>query len=77
MGMPKINVASLRCPQCAGLTRLVAIKQVESAIGREIFSFECNECGSFEVLAIADQEEDLATDSRIERPGDELQDLWA
>jgi len=77
MGLPKINVASLRCPQCAGLTRLVAIKQTESGIGRETFSFECSDCGAFEVLAIADQEEDLASDSRIERPGDELQDLWA
>lgn len=70
MGMPKINVASLQCPQCAGLTRFVAIKQ-------EIFSFECNDCGSFEVLAIAEREEDLAAESRIERPGRELQDLWA
>jgi hypothetical protein len=77
MGMPKINVASLQCPQCAGLTRLVAIKQADAAIGREMFSFECSDCGAFEVLAIAEGEEDLATDSRIERPGRELQDLWA
>ena len=77
MGMPKINVASLQCPQCAGLTRLVAIKQADFGTGREIFSFECNDCGSFEVLAIADQAEDLATDSRVKRPGSELQDFWA
>jgi hypothetical protein len=77
MGMPKINVASLRCPQCTGLTRLMATKQVESGAGRDLLSFECNDCGSFEVLAISDREEDLATDSRVERPGGELQDLWA
>ena len=77
MGLPKINVAALRCPQCAGLTRLVAMKHAEAGIGRETFSFECGDCGSFEVLAIADQEEELATDSRIECPGDELKDLWA
>ena len=77
MGMPKINVASLRCPRCAGPSRLVAIKQVDPGIKHEMFSFECNDCGSFEVLAIADREEDLATDSRVERPGSELQDLWA
>lgn len=77
MGMPKINLASLQCPQCAGLTRLTGITWVDSSAGNERFSFECNECGSFEVLALTDSAEDTASDRYLAKPGTELQDLWA
>lgn len=77
MGIPKIDFASLRCPQCAGLTKLVGITRIDSFAGNERFSFECNECGSFEVLAVADSNEEVATDRYLAKPGTELQDLWA
>lgn len=77
MGMPKINLASLQCPQCAGLTRLTGITRVDSPAGNERFSFECTECGSFEVLALTDGGEDAASDRYLAKPGAELQDLWA
>jgi len=73
MGMPKIDAASLQCPQCGGLTRLKAITRSDTG---ERFSFECGACGSFEVLAPAGSEAP-ASNPRLIKPGAELQDLWA
>jgi endogenous inhibitor of DNA gyrase (YacG/DUF329 family) len=77
MGLPRINVASLQCPQCAGLTRLVGVSRADSPDGNETLSFECDDCGPFEVLALADGDSDPFCSGRLARPGAEVQDLWA
>lgn len=76
MGMPKINLASLQCPRCAGLTKLTGVKHTNGITSGERFSFECSDCGAFEVLAITEPEGESAVErpARCER---ELQDLWA
>jgi hypothetical protein len=72
MALPKISLASLQCPRCAGLTTLTGLARTDS---NERFSFECNACGAFEVLTIAEpQDEAAGQPARRER---ELQDLWA
>jgi hypothetical protein len=73
MGMPKINLASLQCPRCAGLTRLTGITRMNDG---ERFSFECNACGAFEVLAITEPKGEAAA-GRPALYARELQDLWA
>lgn len=75
MGMPKINLASLQCPRCAGLTKLTGVTLAHSA-DSERFSFECNDCGVFEVLAITEPEGEFSAE-RPARRERELQDLWA
>ena len=76
MGMPKINLASLQCPHCAGLTKLTGIARSDEAAGSERLSFECNDCGSFEVLAITEPEGEFATAPRPVLADHALQDLW-
>jgi hypothetical protein len=76
MGAPKINLASLQCPRCAGLTKLSGITRANDDAGSERFSFKCNECGAFEVLAITEPQEQPAGE-RSNRRERELQDLWA
>jgi hypothetical protein len=76
MGTPKINLASLQCPHCAGLTKLTGITRIGDSAGSERFSFECNDCGTFEVLAIIEPEGEFSA-ARPLRQERELQDLWA
>lgn len=73
MGMPKINPASLQCPRCASLTKLTGITRMN---GSERFSFECNACGAFEVLAITEPQDEAAIEHTARRER-ELQNLWA
>ncbi len=77
MGMLKINLSTLRCPQCAGPARLVGVNSVDSPEDNELLSFECDTCGPFAVLAFTDGEKDEASEPRLARPGMEWQDLWA
>lgn len=76
MDTPKINPASLRCPRCAGLTKLSGITRANDDARSERFSFKCNECGALEVLAITEPQEQPAGE-RSNRRKRELQDLWA
>ncbi|GEM_PF-1765733 len=79
MGMPKINLSALRCPQCAGPARLVDANSIDTPEDEdnELLSFECDTCGPFTVLALADGEKDEAMEPRLARPGTEWRDLWA
>lgn len=77
MGLPKINLASLQCPHCAGLTKLTGIARADDGTASERLSFECSECGSFEVLAIAEPDSEFPAAHLVARVDRELQDLWA
>jgi ribosomal protein S27AE len=77
MSVPKINVASLRCPRCSEPAILAGIARVDSPSDDEILSFECARCGPFEVLTLTESGSEPACDRHIARPGAELQDLWA
>ena len=77
MGLPKINMASLQCPHCAGLTKLTGINRADEGAAGERFSFECSDCGSFEVLAITEPDGESPTAHRPARADRELQELWA
>ncbi|HVT55457.1 MAG TPA: hypothetical protein VHD34_05355 [Xanthobacteraceae bacterium] len=76
MSVPKINVASLRCPRCGEPAMLAGIARADSASGDEILSFDCSRCGPFEVLVLTESNGEPAGDRHIARPGAELQDLW-
>ncbi|HWK01455.1 MAG TPA: hypothetical protein VNR41_12175 [Xanthobacteraceae bacterium] len=75
MGVPKINLASLQCPRCAGITKLNGVTRANNA-GSERFSFVCSDCGAFEVLAITEPEGEFPAERPVRRER-ELQDLWA
>lgn len=75
MGMPKLDLASLQCPHCAGLTRLTGITRADN--GSEHFSFECGDCGPFEVLAPHDPDDGIVTERSPARPDPAVRDLWA
>ena len=76
MGTTKINLASLQCPRCAWLTKLLGVTRTNDNAGGERFSFECSDCGAGEVLAITEPEGESPTGRLTQRKG-ELQDLWA
>lgn len=77
MGMPRIYVASLRCPRCNEPAAFAGIERADLAPSGEILSFECARCGPFEVLALIESDSEPACDRHVAKPGAELQDLWA
>ncbi len=77
MGLPKIDLASLRCPLCASPAKLTGPVESGAPNESELYSFECSACGTFEVLTLKDEGEIIASDRRIAMPGAELRELWA
>jgi hypothetical protein len=76
MEMPKVALVSVQCPHCASHTKVVCRSMNHSHSRGDLYAFECDKCGSFDVLTEKDSEQAKFSDPCILWPELKLQDLW-